>query len=63
MFSLSLVKLHQVYQHLAVYNTHLFAQIFEGKNKDAYYTWAVLIPYLHQCFRFFYLRLCVKSEL
>ena len=34
---------------------------FEGKNKDVHYTWVVLILYLYNCFKFFYLYLCIKS--
>ena len=38
----------------------LFCQNFWGKNKDAHYTWVVLIPYLFKCFNS-YLCLCIKS--
>ena len=36
--------------YFAVYNAQFFSQIIEGKNKDVYYTWVVLIPYLYKCF-------------
>ena len=40
----------QEFLYSAVYNAHLFAQIFEEKNKDVHYTWVVLILYLYKCF-------------
>ena len=36
--------------YFAVYNVLYFAQIFGGKNRDVYYTWVVLIPYLYKWF-------------
>ena len=40
--------------YFALYNVHFFAQIFEGKNKDAHHTWVVLIPYLYVFNSFIY---------
>ena len=33
--------------YFAMYNAHFFCPNFLGKNKDAYYTWVVLTPYIY----------------
>ena len=38
------------YTHVLPCVMHTFCPNFWGKNKDAHYTWIVLIPYLYKCY-------------
>ena len=49
------------FYHILLCIMHTFLQKFLRWNKDAHYTWVVLITYLYKYFPFFYLCLCVKK--